>query len=139
MSGVDGKPRALVVEHSEHVLFLLDFMLAREGYEVIGCSDGREADAYIRDHAPVDVVILDLVLPYKDGYELLHLIREEPDNSDWAHVPVIVLTARKMEYDIVRGLDSGANDYVTKPYSPGELMARIRRHVSIHKDRMAAS
>ncbi|MBT8442293.1 MAG: response regulator [Gammaproteobacteria bacterium] len=139
MSGGDGTPKALVVEHSEHVLFLLDFMLSREGYDVTGCADGREADTFIRNNDPVDIVILDLVLPYKDGYELLRLMRDDPDTPEWADVPVIVLTARKMESDIVRGLDSGANDYVTKPYSPGELMARIRRHVSIYQDRRVAS
>jgi DNA-binding response OmpR family regulator len=139
MSGGDCRPKALIVEHSEHVLFLLDFMLSREGYDVVGCTDGREADAFIRENDPVDIVILELVLPYKDGYELLRLIRNEPLDADWSDVPVIVLTARKMESEIVRGLDSGANDYVTKPYSPGELMARVRRHVSIYANQRAAS
>jgi len=139
MSGGDRKPSALVVEHSEHVLFLLEFMLSREGFDVIGCADGRAADTFIRENEPVDVVILDLVLPYKDGYELLRLIRHRTEDPAWASVPVIVLSARKLESDIVRGLDSGANDYVTKPYSPGELMARIRRHVSINRSLREAS
>jgi len=139
MSPDDRKLTALVVEHNEHVMFLLDFMLSREGYEVTSCADGNAADAFVRGNEPVDIVILDLVLPYKDGYELLRLIRSDPDCPDWERVPVIVLTARKMETDIVRGLDSGANDYVTKPYSPGELMARVRRHVSIYRDQGTSS
>ena len=69
--------------------------------------------------------MLELVLPYKDGYELIREIRE---SESWHDVPIVVLTARRLESDIVRGLDTGANDYVTKPYSPRELVARIRRH-----------
>lgn len=119
------KPTAVIVENDSHVMSLLTFMLSRELYEVVECRDGREAHAYIRDNPPVDIMVLELVLPYKDGYEL---IREVRSSETWHDVPIIVLTARRLEGDIVRGLDAGANDYVTKPYSPRELVARIRRH-----------
>lgn len=119
------KPTALIVENDDHVMSLLTFMLSRELYEVVECRDGREAADFIRAHPAVDIVVLELVLPYKDGYEL---IREVRRSDTWQDVPIIVLSARRLESDIVRGLDAGANDYVTKPYSPRELIARIRRH-----------
>ena len=125
MTDSQKKPTALIVENDDHVMSLLTFMLSRELYEVVECRDGREADAYIRENPPVDIVVLELVLPYKDGYEL---IREVRHSETWHDVPIIVLSARRLEGDIVRGLDAGANDYVTKPYSPRELVARIRRH-----------
>lgn len=113
------------MESDAQVMSLLQFMLSREGYQVLACNDGREAAAYIAEQPPVDVVILELVLPYRDGYELIRQVRE---SEAWAKVPLVVLTARRLESDIVRGLDAGANDYVTKPYSPRELIARIKRH-----------
>lgn len=119
------KPTALVVENDDHVMSLLNFMLSRELYEVVECRDGREAHAYISENPPVDIVVLELVLPYRDGYELIRQVR---DSATWKDVPIVVLSARRLEGDIVRGLDAGANDYVTKPYSPRELAARIRRH-----------
>lgn len=119
------KRTALIVENDDHVMSLLTFMLSRELYDVVECRDGRDADAYIRDNPPVDIVVLELVLPYKDGFDLIREIRR---STSWRKVPVIILSARRLEGDIVRGLDAGANDYVTKPYSPRELVARIRRH-----------
>jgi len=116
---------ALLVESDEQVMALLEFMLAREGYQLVSCADGRQADEYVRRSGPVDIVVLELVLPYKDGFELIRQIRSAPG---WHNVPVVILSARRLESDIVRGLDAGANDYVTKPYSPRELIARIKRH-----------
>jgi len=69
-------------------------------------------------------VLLDVMLPYVDGFELIRKIREHPT---WSQVPIIMLTAKSTEQHIVRALDNGANDYVVKPFRPGELMARIRR------------
>ena len=125
MTDAPDNPTALIVENDAHVMSLLTFMLSRELYNVVECKDGREADAYIREHPPVDVIVLELVLPYKDGFELIRQVRNTPA---WRDVPVVILSARRLETDIVRGLDAGANDYVTKPYSPRELIARIRRH-----------
>lgn len=125
MTDAPKKRTALIVENDDHVMSLLNFMLSRELYEVVECRDGRDANAYIRDNPPVDIVVLELVLPYRDGYELIRQVRHSPS---WEKVPIVILSARRLESDIVRGLDAGANDYVTKPYSPRELVARIRRH-----------
>lgn len=120
------RPTALIVEDNEHVIYLLEFMLEREGFRVTSCTDGRQAADFIAASKPVDVVLLDLVLPYRDGFEILSQIRGD---KKWRDVPVVVLSARTMERDVVRGLEAGANDYVGKPYNPRELLARVKRHM----------
>lgn len=119
--------RALVVEDNEHVAYMLEFMLERAGYEVIVAANGRDAQAAISNVAPVDVVLLDLMLPYVSGYQLIEEIR---DDHDWQYVPIVVLSGKVLEEDIVQALDLGANDYVTKPFRPEELLARLRRVVA---------
>lgn len=119
--------RALVVEDNEHVAYMLEFMLKRAGYDVIMAANGRDAQAAIENIEPVDVVLLDLMLPYVSGYQLIAEIR---DNHDWQYVPIVVLSGKVLEEDIVRALDLGANDYVTKPFRPEELLARLRRAVA---------
>ncbi len=128
--------RALVVEDNEHISYLLDFMLRRAGYDVIVAANGRDARTAIEHIPPVDVVLLDLMLPYVSGYQLISEIR---GNHDWQNVPIVVLSAKVLEQDIVRALDLGANDYVTKPYRPQELLARLRRVVNDHEMRASAS
>lgn len=125
--------RALVVEDNEHVCYMLEFILRRAGYEVTAVANGRDAQAAIENLEPVDVVLLDLMLPYISGYQLISEMRDSPS---WQHVPIVVLSAKVMEHDIVRALDLGANDYVTKPFRPEELLARLRRVVADH-ERMA--
>ena len=119
--------RALVVEDNEHVAYMLEFMLERAGYEVILAANGRDAQAAIENIAPVDVVLLDLMLPYVSGYQLIEEIRAD---HDWQYVPIVVLSGKVLEEDIVQALDLGANDYVTKPFRPEELLARLRRAVA---------
>lgn len=121
--------RALVVEDDEHIAYMLRFMLERAGYDVILAADGRDAQAVIKNVAPVDVVLLDLMLPYVSGYQLLAEMR---DDHDWRYVPIVVLSAKVLENDIVKALDLGANDYVTKPFRPEELLARLRRVIADH-------
>ena len=121
------KGRALLVEDNEHTAYMLEFMLRREGHEVIAADNGRDAREAIENIAPVDVVLLDLMLPYVSGYQLITEIRESPS---WQHVPIIVLSGKVLEQDIVKALDLGANDYLTKPFRPQELLARIRRVVA---------
>lgn len=125
--------RALVVEDNEHVLYMLDFILHRAGYDVISVKNGRDAQTSIENLPPVDIVVLDLMLPYVSGYQLITDIRDDPE---WQHVPIIVLSGKVLEDDIVKALDLGANDYVTKPFRPEELLARMRRIVADH-ERMA--
>jgi DNA-binding response OmpR family regulator len=122
--GTDSLPTALVVEDHEHIAFLLEQMLLREGFDVDMANDGKQAAEYIARRDPVGIVVLDVMLPYQDGFEVLRLIRA---HSDWRRVPVIMLSARNQEGDVVRALNAGANDYVCKPYKPAELLARIKR------------
>jgi two-component system KDP operon response regulator KdpE len=101
---------------------MLDFIrvsLEREGFHVIEALDGEESLQRLRDDLP-DLVLLDVGLPEMDGFEVLKLIREV------SRVPVIMVTVRSDEHDRIRGLELGADDYVTKPFSPAELAARIR-------------
>jgi DNA-binding response OmpR family regulator len=117
---------ALVVEDDEQIAHILRFILEREGFEVHAAADGRAAEQLIDSLAPPAIATLDVMLPHADGYELLARIRARPG---WAAVPVILLTARSQEKDIVRALDQGANDYLIKPFKPDELRARVRRLV----------
>lgn len=119
--------RALVVEDNEHICYMLEFMLTRAGYDVTAITNGRDAQAAIENLEPVDVVIMDLMLPYVSGYQLIEEIRENPA---WQYVPVVVISGKVMEHDIVKALDLGASDYVTKPFRPEELLARLRRVVA---------
>ena len=121
--------RALVVEDNEHVCYMLEFILKRAGYDVNAVNNGRDAQAAIENLEPVDVIVLDLMLPYISGYQLITELR---DNPDWQHVPIVVLSGKVMEHDIVKALDLGANDYITKPFRPEELLARLRRIVADH-------
>jgi DNA-binding response OmpR family regulator len=106
---------------------MLEFMLERAGYDVIMAANGRDALAAIENIEPVDVILLDLMLPYVSGYQVITDVRE---NHDWQYVPIVVLSGKVLEEDIVRALDLGANDYVTKPFRPEELLARLRRVVA---------
>jgi len=119
--------RALVVEDNAHVAYMLEFILQRAGYDVIAVRNGRDAAAAVENLPPVDIVLLDLMLPYVSGYQLISIIR---DDSCWRHVPIVVLSAKVLEHDVVKALDLGANDYVRKPFRPEELLARLRRVVT---------
>lgn len=123
------QPAVLVAEDDEQIAYLLQFLLEREGYRVLLARDGHEAQRLIDDIPPPQLTILDIMMPYADGFELLARLRAKPD---WHNIPVIMLTARSQEKDIVRALDMGASDYVVKPFLPEELKARIRRLVRQH-------
>ncbi|MEX2441910.1 MAG: response regulator transcription factor, partial [Pontimonas sp.] len=109
----------LVVEDEESLREPLEYLLRREGYEVIGVSDGLEAVKVAHDENP-DLILLDLMLPGMAGTEVCREVRAR------SAVPIIMLTAKDSEVDIVVGLELGADDYITKPYSSRELLARIR-------------
>jgi two-component system response regulator VicR len=112
--------RVLIVEDDPAILRGLKDNLVRESYEVLTASDGETGYKLIRDGEP-DLVILDLMLPRMSGYEVCRKVREERNA-----VPILMLTARGEEADRVLGLDLGADDYVTKPFSVRELLARVR-------------
>jgi DNA-binding response OmpR family regulator len=115
----------LVVEDDEHIRVLLQFILERQGYRVDACGDGRVARDYIETSSELPaLILLDVMLPFFDGFELVRVIRSR---QGWESVPIVMLTAKTTESDIVRALDAGANDYVVKPFQPNELLARLRR------------
>jgi two-component system phosphate regulon response regulator PhoB len=116
------RPLVLVVEDEPALVTLLRYNLEREGFAVNEAHDGEEALLQLRESKP-DAVLLDWMLPRISGLEICRQIRRAPA---WRDLPVIMLTARGEEGDRVRGLDSGADDYVVKPFSPGELIARLR-------------
>jgi DNA-binding response OmpR family regulator len=111
--------RILVVDDEPHIVELVRYNLAQEGFEVSVAYDGHEAIEKAKKDAP-DLVILDLMLPYVDGMEVCRQIRKG------SSVPILMLTAKHGEQERVVGLELGADDYVTKPFSPRELVARVR-------------
>lgn len=114
----------LIVEDDPSIAQLLEFMMRREGFASQTCRDGRAAEQRILDAAPPPaLVVMDVMLPYTDGFELLALIRRQPL---WQSVPVLMLSAKSQEHDIVRAIDAGSAGYVVKPFQPQELMARVR-------------
>lgn len=114
--------RIMIVEDEPDQQELLRFNLAREGYQVLCADNGREAIEMIRSEAP-DLVVLDLMLPGMDGLEVCRAIRRDAQLSQ---TPVVMLTAKAEDSDVVTGLELGADDYVTKPYSPRVLLARVK-------------
>lgn len=117
------KQKILVVEDETDILELLRFHLSREGYEVL-CAQTGEQCLDLMANRQVDLVVLDLMLPGMDGFTVAQRIKNDPNLS---RVPIVMLTARSEEGDVVAGLEIGAEDYITKPFSPRILMARVRR------------
>jgi two-component system, OmpR family, phosphate regulon response regulator PhoB len=115
-------PLVLIVEDEPALVTMLQYNLEREGYQVDEASDGEEALLKIEETTP-DIILLDWMLPRLSGLEVCRRVRRRTETRD---LPIIMLTARGEEADRVRGLDTGADDYVTKPFSPSELLARIR-------------
>ena len=112
----------LVVDDEESILELIRYNLNRNGYETSCASTGEEALRLARSKAP-SLILLDLMLPGMDGLEVCRILKHDPKTS---RIPVLILTARGEEADIVVGLELGADDYVTKPFSPRVLLARIK-------------
>jgi len=123
---MNAKPTVLVVEDDVHIAQVLTFMLERQGYRVIYAGDGRAAVQHIVSSPVPDLILLDVMLPYVDGFEVLGLIRAR---EGWETVPVLMLTAKNSEQDTVRALDAGASDFIIKPFQPLELLARLRRYL----------
>jgi DNA-binding response OmpR family regulator len=116
-------PKILVVDDEQSIVDLLEYNLRQNGYQVVVASDGYEALQLARSEQP-DLIILDLMLPGPDGFDVCRELRREAKAA--AGVPIIMLTARDEEVDRVVGLELGADDYVTKPFSVRELMARVK-------------
>jgi len=127
--------RILVVEDDLTLLETLEYNLAGEGYEVLTAADGLTALEVAREEQP-DLVVLDLMLPRLDGFEVCRILRRE------TNVPILMLTARADEVDRVVGLEVGADDYLTKPFSMRELLARVKallRRVRLIREEMAGA
>jgi two-component system alkaline phosphatase synthesis response regulator PhoP len=116
------KKKILVVDDEEDILELVRYNLSREGYEVICASSGEDGLKAARNELP-DLIVLDLMLPGIDGLEVARILN---GNNTTKNIPIIMLTAKGEEADIVAGLELGADDYITKPFSPRIMIARIR-------------
>jgi DNA-binding response OmpR family regulator len=117
------KPKILIVDDEPDALELLEFNLKAAGYEVLCAEDGKAALKQARVALP-DLIILDWMLPEIEGLEVCKLLRRDPNT---AAIPVIMLTAKAAEIDRILGLEIGADDYVTKPFSPRELILRVKK------------
>jgi len=122
-----GRGRVLVVDDDAALAEMLTIVLRNEGFEPRVCPTGDQALAEFRDFRP-DLVLLDLMLPGKDGIDVCREIRAE------SGVPIVMLTAKSDTIDVVVGLESGADDYIAKPFKPKELVARIRARVRRHDE-----
>jgi two-component system phosphate regulon response regulator PhoB len=114
--------KIVVIEDEPDILELMQFNLRREGYQVLAAGTGSEGLATVRRESP-DLVLLDLLLPGVDGLDVCRRLRADPETRE---VPIIMVTAKGEESDVVLGLGLGADDYVAKPFSPRELVARVR-------------
>jgi DNA-binding response OmpR family regulator len=119
--GTAPEPLVLVADDDEDIRSLVSFRLERSGYRVIAAADGEEALALALEHTP-DLAVLDVMMPKLDGYEVTRRLRSEDTTRA---MPVILLTSRAQEADVARGFESGADDYIRKPFSPHELRARV--------------
>lgn len=120
---MDGKRTVLIVEDEKNIVDIVRFNLQREGFDTIEAYDGEAGLALAREKDP-DLILLDVMMPKMMGFDVCKALRDEGDN-----VPVIILTAREEEEDKVLGLEIGADDYITKPFSVRELMARVKANI----------
>ncbi len=123
------RDKILIVEDERSISGFIKTVLVNNGYEVVLAHSGTEAFSMVSSHCP-DLVVLDLGLPDIDGMDIIEAIRE------WTQLPIIVVSARTLEKDKVEALDKGADDYITKPFSAAELLARVR--VAIRHTRASA-
>ena len=117
------KGKVLVVDDEIYIVHILDFSLGMEGYEVITALDGEQALERMESDRP-DLVVLDIMMPKLDGYEVCRTIKSNPASR---HIPVILLSAKGRNVDQKMGFDVGADDYITKPFSPRKLVERINQ------------
>lgn len=116
------KGKILVVDDENYILHILDFSLGAEGYEVITAEDGEEAVRKAKEERP-DLVVLDVMMPKMDGFEACRTIKRD---AELATTPVILLSAKARDIDQKQGYEAGADDYITKPFSPGRLVDRVQ-------------
>ncbi len=125
--------RILIAEDSATIFKLVSFRLNHLGHETIWAQNGQQALVAMREHQP-DLVLLDVLMPVYDGFQVLKQAKADPALKD---IPVIMLTSLEQEKDIVAGIRNGADDYVTKPFSFPEMIARINAALNRHEGRVA--
>jgi len=117
----------LVVDDEAHMRRLVSYILESAGHRVLAAPEGQTALAYLDDESQtIDLVFADIAMPGMDGFELLGTIRS---HDRWRHLPVVVLTAQGQDRDLNRALSTGADDFITKPFSSGQLLAAVRNLV----------
>jgi DNA-binding response OmpR family regulator len=121
--------RILVAEDDPITARFVSSLLLEQGYEVLVAEDGEHAVELALKHEP-DLIISDLIMPYRDGFMVLRTLRS---TEELAEIPILILSMRDREEDIVRGLEEGADDYVIKPFNARELLARIRKQLDRSK------
>ncbi len=124
------KTKILIVDDEPDAIELIEFNLKSAGYEVVTAADGEEALKKAREVLPA-LIILDLMLPEVDGLEVCKILRRDPKTSA---IPIVMVTAKAAEIDRVLGLELGADDYITKPFSPRELVLRVKRLLRTGQD-----
>jgi two-component system alkaline phosphatase synthesis response regulator PhoP len=117
------KGKILVVDDEIYIVHILDFSLGMEGYEVVTALDGEQALEKVKTEKP-DLIVLDIMMPKLDGYEVCKSVKS---NSATQNIPVILLSAKGRNVDQKMGFDVGADDYITKPFSPRKLVERINQ------------
>lgn len=113
----------LIVEDDDNIAQLLGFMFSREGFEPLLFHDGRAAEEYVSTHQPAAAALLDIMLPYRDGFAVATAIRAD---SRWSSVPIVVLSAKSLEADVERGRRAGIQHWVSKPFHPGALVGQVK-------------
>jgi two-component system alkaline phosphatase synthesis response regulator PhoP len=121
--------KILVVDDEVYILHILDFILGAESYDVVTATNGEQALQKVREEKP-DLVILDIMMPKLDGYETCRMIKNDPATKG---IPVILLTAKGREVDQKLGREVGANDYMTKPFSPSKLIERVQAILGVRR------
>lgn len=115
-------PKILVVDDETYIVELVKFNLEKEGFRVVVAYDGLSAIQMVSEELP-DLIILDIMLPNMDGFEVCRVLRQQPAYN---RIPIVMLTAKAEEFDTVLGLEIGADDYIKKPFSPREMVARVK-------------
>jgi two-component system alkaline phosphatase synthesis response regulator PhoP len=129
------KGKILVVDDEIYIVHILDFSLGMEGYEVVTALDGEQALAKVKTEGP-DLIVLDIMMPKLDGYETCKILKSDPGTK---HIPVILLSAKGRNVDQKMGFQVGADDYITKPFSPRKLVERINLILGQPSAQQAAS
>jgi two-component system, OmpR family, alkaline phosphatase synthesis response regulator PhoP len=117
-----GRPRVLIIEDEPHIVLSLEYLLEREGYDTATAADGERGLDMVRKLRP-DAILLDLMLPRLDGYQVCQAIKSDPE---LASIPLIVLSAKGQEVEVVKGLSLGAARYITKPFGNAEIIEAVR-------------